>query len=97
MCFLYIVYCIAFDVVCLIQRTLVITTLFVTKDFGGGRVVRWCWVNFQCQGDLLIWIIVRQGPTVLAVGADGVVWTFFLSSIISLFFLPLSGRRPDID
>ena len=27
----------------------------------------------------------------------GVVWTFFLSSIISNFFLPLSGRRPDID
>ena len=27
----------------------------------------------------------------------GVVWTFFLSSITSLFFLPLSGRRPDID
>ena len=27
----------------------------------------------------------------------GVVWTFFLSSIISLFFLPLSGRRPYID
>ena len=27
----------------------------------------------------------------------GVVWTFFLSSAISLFFLPLSGRRPDID
>ena len=24
-------------------------------------------------------------------------WTIFLSSIISLFFLPLSGRRPDID
>ena len=19
---------------------------------GGGRVVRWCWVNFQCQGIL---------------------------------------------
>ena len=27
----------------------------------------------------------------------GVVWIFFLSSIISQFFLPLSGRRPDID
>ena len=26
-----------------------------------------------------------------------VVWTFFLSSIISLFFLPLSGRWPDMD
>ena len=27
----------------------------------------------------------------------GLVWTFFLSSIISFFFLPLSGRRPDVD
>ena len=27
----------------------------------------------------------------------GGVWTFFLSSIASLFFLPLSGRQPDID
>ena len=25
-------------------------------DAGGGRVVRWCWVNFQCPGVLLIWI-----------------------------------------
>ena len=33
----------------------------------------------------------------LAVGAGGVVWTFFLSFIVSLFFLPLSGRRSDID
>ena len=44
-----------------------------------------------------IWIIVGQGPTALAVSAGGVVGTFFLSSIISLFLLPLSGRRPDID
>ena len=29
-------------------------------------------------------------------GCGGVVWTFFLSSIISLLFLPFSGRRPDI-
>ena len=62
---------------------------------GGGWVVRRCWVNFQCQGILLIWIIVGQGPIALAVA--GVVWTFFLSSITSLFFLPLSGRRTDID
>ena len=34
-------------------------------------MVRWCWVNFQCQGVLLIWIIVGQGPIVLAVGAGG--------------------------
>ena len=34
-------------------------------------MVRWCWVNFQCPGVLLIWIIVGQGPTALAVGAGG--------------------------
>ena len=43
------------------------------------------------------WISVGQGPTALAVGAGGVVWTFLLSSILSLFFLPLFGRRPDTD
>ena len=37
----------------------------------GGWVVRWCWVNFQCRGVLLIWIIVEQGPTGLAVDAGG--------------------------
>ena len=31
----------------------------------GGRVVRLCWVNFQCQAFLLIWIIVGQGPIAL--------------------------------
>ena len=44
-----------------------------------------------------IWITVGQGPTALVVGAGGVVWTFLLSSILSLLFLPLFGRRPDID
>ena len=38
---------------------------------GGGLVVRWCWVNFQCRGVLLIWSRVGQGPTALAVGAGG--------------------------
>ena len=44
-----------------------------------------------------IWMIVGQGPIALAVGVGGVVWTFLLSSIVSLLFLPLFGRRPDID
>ena len=48
-----------------------------------------------------IWLTVGQGPTALAVGAGGggggVVWTFLLSSILSFLFLPLFGRRPDID
>ena len=30
-----------------------------------------CWVNFQCRGVLLIWMIVGQGPIALAVGAGG--------------------------
>ena len=60
-------------------------------------MVRWCWVNFQCWGVLPIRILVGQGPTALAVGADGGCLDNFLSSIISLFFLPFSGRGPNID
>ena len=41
---------------------------------GGGRRN---WVSFQCRGVLLIWIIVGQGPFMLALGAGGVVWIFF--------------------
>ena len=44
-----------------------------------------------------IWIRVGQEPTALTVGAGGVVWTFLLSTILSVLFLPLFGRRPDID
>ena len=43
-----------------------------------------------------IWITVEQGPTALALRV-GVVWTFLLSSVLSFLFLPLFGRRPDID
>ena len=46
------------------------------------------------RGVLLIWISVGQGPTALAVGAgEGCLDIFFLSSVIALFFLPLSGYR----
>ena len=44
-----------------------------------------------------IGITVGQGPSALAVGAGGVVWTFLHSSILSLLFLPLFGRRPEIN
>ena len=38
-------------------------------------------VNFQCRGVLLIWLRVGQGPTALAVGADGICLDIsFLSS-----------------
>ena len=43
-----------------------------------------------------ILITVGQGPTALAVGAGGVVWTFY-PHLSSLRFLPLFRTRPDID
>ena len=54
---------------------------------GGGRVERWCWVNYQCRGVLLIWIIVGQGPTALVVGAGGRCLDIF---ILVCPFCPLS-------
>ena len=54
-------------------------------------MVRLCWVNFQCWGVLKL----AQAPNVVAVGAGGrCLDILFLSSIICLFFLPLSERRP---
>ena len=56
---------------------------------------RWCWVNFQCRGVLLIWIIVWQGPTALAVGAGGGGLDSFFSHLSFLFSFSLSlGDSP---
>ena len=57
----------------------------------GGRVVQWCWVNFQCRGVLLIWIIIWQGLTALAVGVSGDDLDIFFSrlSFLSSFSLSL--------
>ena len=44
-----------------------------------------------------IWTTVGQGPAALTVGAGGGRLDILLSSILSLLFLPLFGRRPDID
>ena len=54
-------------------------------------------VIFQYQDIPLIWIKVGQGLTVLAVGAGSGCLDIFLLSIISLFFLPVSRRLPEID
>ena len=40
---------------------------------------------------------VGQGPSVLAVGAGGGCFDIFCLVYCFYFFLPLSGRRPDID
>ena len=57
----------------------------------GAPVVRWCWVNFQSRGVLLIWIRVGQGPIALAVGVGRGLFERFLSplSFLSSFSLSL--------
>ena len=56
----------------------------------GGRVVGWCWVNFQCRGVLLIWTTVGQRPTALAVGAGGGCLDIFFSHLSFFFSFSLS-------
>ena len=66
----------------------------ILEGWSGGVMVL---SKLPVPGCPTIWITVGQGPTALAVAAGGIVWTFLLSSILSLLFLPLLGRRPDID
>ena len=64
------------------------------KRSGGAMVLD----KLLVPGVLLIWIRVGQGPTALAVGAGGGCLDIFFSCLsFVFFFLPLSGRRPDID
>ena len=48
-----------------------VTIALTSVRRGGGRVVRWRWINLQFRGVLLIWIRVGQGPTALAMDAGG--------------------------
>ena len=48
-------------------------------------------VNFQCQGVLLIWILVGQGPIVLAVGAGGGCLDIFKFVYLFSFLSPSFG------
>ena len=66
--------------------------LFYLGWSGGAMVMG----KLPVPGRPTIWITVGQGPIALAVGAGGAVWTFLLSSILSLLS-PCLGRRPDID
>ena len=70
----------------------------IPRGRGGGGEVGGAMVlgKLPVPGRPTIWVLVGQRPIALAVGAGGVVWTFFLSF---LFSLPpsLSGRRPNID
>ena len=55
-----------------------------------GGVFGWSWVNFQCRGVLLVWMMVGQGPIALAVGAGGGLFGHFFSHLSFLFSVSLS-------
>ena len=74
---------------------LIYFTYTESSGWSGGAMVL---DELPVPGRPAIWITVGQGHTALAVGAGGgLIWTFLLSSVRSLFFLPLFGRRPDKD
>ena len=59
------------------------------EGWSGGAMVLG---KLPVPGRPTIWITVGQGPTALGVGAGGGCLDIF-----TLLFLPLFGRRPDID
>ena len=69
-------------------------SFFLSQGWSGGALVLG---KLPVPGRPTVCMIVEQGPTAHAIGAGGVVWIFLLSSVLSLLFLPLSVRRPDID
>ena len=72
-------------------------TLFLFRAMGwsGGAMVLG---KLPVPGRPTIWITVGQGPTALVVGAGWGLFGHFYSHLsFSLLFLPLFGRRPDID
>ena len=66
----------------------------MVPEWSGGAMVLG---KLPAPGRPTIWIIVWQGPTALLSVRVEVVWTFLITSILSFLFLPLFGRRPDID
>ena len=69
--------------------------VFYNRGWSGGAMVLG---KLPVPGRPTIWIIVGQGPAALVVGAGGFFFGHFYSQLsFSLLFLPLFGRRPDID
>ena len=50
--------------------------------------------NFQLQGILLIWIMVGQGPAVLAVGVGGVCLDIYFLAKLFSFLSPSLWEKP---
>ena len=57
-------------------------------------MVRWCWINVQCRGVLLIRIRAGQGPAGLVVGAGGGCLDIFSLVYHFSFLSPSLGDGP---
>ena len=78
---------------CFNEIFVVLISVLIWGWSGGAKVLG----KLPVPGHPTIWVTVGQGPTALAVGAGGGCLGVSLSSILSFLFLPLFGRRPDID
>ena len=67
----------------------------VSRTQGGGRVERWCWINFQAGRPANLDYSSARASA-LAVGAEGGCLDIF-SLIYHFSSFPLSGRQPDLD
>ena len=61
------------------------------------RVVRWCWVNFQCRGVTLILDNSRKRAYCACSRCGWGLFGHFFSRLYFLCSFSLFGRRPDID
>ena len=68
--------------------------LLFCKGWSGGAMVLG---KLPIPGRPTIWITEGQGPSALAVGAGGGCLDIFALIYPFFLFLPLFGRRPDID
>ena len=59
-----------------------VSSFFLNEGWSGGAMVL---SKLRCRGILLIWIIVGQGPTALAVGAGVGCLDIFFSRLSFLF------------
>ena len=78
----------------LMQSEIIIYGFAESWGWSGGAMVLG---KLPVPGRPTFWITVGQGPIALAVGAGGGWFGHFYSHLSFLLFLPLFGRRPDID
>ena len=66
-------------------------TQYAYSVTGGGRGMRWCWINFHCRGILLMWV---KGLLRLQWMRVGIVCTFYSRLSFPISFSLSLGDGP---